>query len=86
MEQVYDCLEVLKSLSHDQKQKFFDGSLKDSNFSTNQNISLNIFGEIAEAFASSNRNIAIKNMLIKINSDMSDAVNASSLVKNITQK
>ena len=86
MEQVYDCLEVLKSWSHDQKQKFFDGSLKDSNFPTNQNISFNIFGEIVETFASSNRNIAIKNMLIKINSDMSDAVNASSLVKNITQK
>ena len=55
MEQVYDCLEVLKSLSDDQKQKIFDGSLKDSNFPTNQNISFNIFGEIAEAFASSNR-------------------------------
>ena len=35
MEQVYDCLEVLKSWSDDQKQKFFDGSLKDSNFPTN---------------------------------------------------
>ena len=85
MEKVYDCVEVLQSLSDDQKQKFCDGNLEDINFPTNQNILFNIFGElleIAEAFAS-NRNIAAKNMLININSDVSDAVNVSSLVKKI---
>ena len=85
MEKVYDCVEVLQSLSDDQKQKFCDGNLEDINFPTNQNILFNIFGElleIAEAFAS-NRNIAVKNMLININSDVSDAVNVSSLVKRI---
>ena len=85
MEKVYDCVEVLQSLSDDQKQKFCDGNLEDINFPTNQNILLNIFGElleIAEAFAR-NRNIAAKNMLININSDVSDAVNVSSLVKKI---
>ena len=85
MEKVYDCVEVLQSLSDDQKQKFCDGNLEDINFPTNQNILFNIFGElleIAEAFAS-NRNIAVKNMLININSDVSDAVNVSSLVKKI---
>ena len=77
------CVEVLKSLSDDQKQKFCDGNLEDINFPTNQNISFNIFSEllkIAKALAS-NRNIAIKNMLNKINSDVSDAVNVSSPVK-----
>ena len=85
MEKVYDCVEVLQSLSDDQKQKFCDGNLEDINFPTNQNILFNIFGElleIAEAFAR-NRNIAAKNMLININSDVSDAVNVSSLVKKI---
>ena len=87
MEQVYDCVEVLKSLSDNQKQKFCDGSL-DINFPTNQNIFLNTFSEllkIAEAFAS-NRNIAIKNMPFKINSDVSDAVNVSSFVKKYKTK
>ena len=62
---IYDCVEVLKSLSEfDQKQKFCDGSLEDINLSTNR-IFLhlpNIFGElleIAEVF-SSNRNMLIK--------------------------
>ena len=85
MEKVYDCVEALQSLSDEQKQKFCDGNLEDINFPTNQNILFNIFGElleIAEAFAS-NRNIAAKNMLININSDVSDAVNVSSLVKKI---
>ena len=88
IEQVYDCVEVLKSLSYSQKQKFCDGSLEDINFPTNQTISFNIFSEllkIAEASAS-NRNIAIKNMLIKINSDVNDAVNVSSLVKKYKTK
>ena len=79
IEQVYDCTEVLKSLSDDQKRKFCDGLLEYINFPTNQNISFNIFGELLEiagAFAS-NRNIAIKNMLIGINSDVCDAVNVS---------
>ena len=87
MQQVYDCAEVLKSLSDDQKQKFCDGNLEDINFPTNQNIFFNIFGEllkIAKALAS-NRNIVIKNMLIKINSYVSDAVNVSSPVKKNTK-
>ena len=81
------CTEVLKSLSDDQKQKFCDGNLEDINFPTNQNIFFNIFGEllkIAKALAS-NRNIVIKNMLIKINSYVSDAVNVSSPVKKNTK-
>ena len=88
MEQVYDCVEVLKSLSDNQKQKFCDGSLEDINFPTNQNIFFNIFSElleIAEAFTS-DRNIAIENMLIKINSDVSDAVNVSSIVEKYKTK
>ena len=43
MEKVYDCVEVLKSLSDDQKQKFCDGNLEDINFPTNQNILFNYF-------------------------------------------
>ena len=46
MEQVSNFVEVLKSLSDDQKQKFCDGNLEDINFPTNQNISCNIFGEL----------------------------------------
>ena len=39
LEQVYDCVKVLKSLLDDQKQKFCDGNLEDIYFPTNQNIS-----------------------------------------------
>ena len=41
--------------------------------------------EIGEALAS-NRNVAIRNMLIKINSDVSDAVNVRSLAKKYNTK
>ena len=59
------------------ERKICDRSLKDINNQRNQNISFNIFGElleIAEAFVS-NRNAAIKNIVIKINPDLSNAVN-----------
>ena len=77
MEQVYDSVKVLKSFSRLPERKICDRTLKDINNQRNQNISFNIFGELletAEAFVS-NRNTAIKNIVIKINPDLSNAVN-----------
>ena len=89
LEQVYDCVKVLKSLLDDQKQKFCDGNLEDIFiFQQIKIFPFNIFGElleIGEALAS-NRNVAIRNMLIKINSDVSDAVNVRSLAKKYNTK